>query len=89
MNIAMEQTEGNVNGQLNNKYGDAFICRNDGNLKNWLVILMLLFKFLFLVYTILYWYNNDWDISFDAILFISILRSLADETYFLNFYQVM
>jgi len=34
MNIAMEQTEEYVNGQLKNKYGDAFIRGNNGtNLK--------------------------------------------------------
>ena len=32
MNIAMEQTEEYVNGQLKNKYGDAFIRGNNGNL---------------------------------------------------------
>ena len=31
MNIAMEQTEEYVNGQLKNKYGDAFIRGNNGN----------------------------------------------------------
>jgi U6 snRNA-associated Sm-like protein LSm6 len=30
MNIAMQQTEEYVNGQLKNKYGDAFIRGNDG-----------------------------------------------------------
>lgn len=30
MNIAMEQTEEYVNGQLNEKYGDAFIRGNNG-----------------------------------------------------------
>ena len=30
MNIAMEQTEEYVNGQLKNKYGDAFIRGNNG-----------------------------------------------------------
>lgn len=33
MNIAMEQTEEYVNGQLKNKYGDAFIRGNNGNFK--------------------------------------------------------
>ena len=32
MNIALEQTEEYVNGQLKNKYGDAFIRGNNGNL---------------------------------------------------------
>lgn len=30
MNIALEQTEEYVNGQLMNKYGDAFIRGNNG-----------------------------------------------------------
>lgn len=33
MNIAMEQTEEYVNGQLKNKYGDAFIRGNNGKQK--------------------------------------------------------
>lgn len=32
MNIAMEQTEEYVNGQLKNKYGDCFIRGNNGEL---------------------------------------------------------
>ncbi|XP_021565738.1 U6 snRNA-associated Sm-like protein LSm6 isoform X1 [Carlito syrichta] len=32
MNIALEQTEEYVNGQLKNKYGDAFIRGNNGNM---------------------------------------------------------
>lgn len=30
MNIAIEQTEEYVNGQLKNKYGDAFLRGNNG-----------------------------------------------------------
>lgn len=30
MNIALEQTEENVNGQVTNRYGDAFIRGNNG-----------------------------------------------------------
>ena len=30
MNIALEQTEEYVNGQLKNKYGDAFLRGNNG-----------------------------------------------------------
>jgi U6 snRNA-associated Sm-like protein LSm6 len=30
MNIALEQTEEYVNGQLKNKYGDAFVRGNNG-----------------------------------------------------------
>lgn len=32
MNIAIEQTEEYVNGQLKNKYGDAFLRGNNGKL---------------------------------------------------------
>lgn len=32
MNIALEQTEEYVNGQLKNKYGDAFIRGNNGSI---------------------------------------------------------
>jgi U6 snRNA-associated Sm-like protein LSm6 len=35
MNIALEQTEEYVNGQLRNKYGDAFIRGNNGMPKLW------------------------------------------------------
>ncbi len=68
MNIAMEQIEEYVNGQLKNKYGDSFIHRNTGNLNDCLAILLWLFNFVFFVYTIFYWYDNDLDISFDAVL---------------------
>lgn len=34
MNIALEQTEEYVNGQLKNKYGDAFIRGNNGESHN-------------------------------------------------------
>lgn len=34
MNIALEQTEEYVNGQLKNKYGDAFIRGNNGKTYN-------------------------------------------------------
>ena len=40
MNIALEQTEEYVNGQLKNKYGDAFIRGNNG--KIFIVILSFL-----------------------------------------------
>jgi hypothetical protein len=36
MNIAMEQTEEYVNGQLKNKYGDAFIRGNNGMSWSWI-----------------------------------------------------
>nr|CDS28980.1 U6 snRNA associated protein [Hymenolepis microstoma] len=32
MNVVLEQTEEYVDGQLKNKYGDAFIRGNNGNL---------------------------------------------------------
>lgn len=32
MNIAIEQTEEYVNGQLKNKYGDAFLRGNNGKI---------------------------------------------------------
>lgn len=38
MNIAMEQTEEYVNGQLKNKYGDAFIRGNNGILQSCLLV---------------------------------------------------
>lgn len=34
MNIALEQTEEYVNGQLKNKYGDAFIRGNNGSISS-------------------------------------------------------
>jgi hypothetical protein len=37
MNIAMEQTEEYVNGQLKNKYGDDII-QNNGTLEDWIVM---------------------------------------------------
>lgn len=33
MNIAIEQTEEYVNGQLKNKYGDAFLRGNNGKIR--------------------------------------------------------
>lgn len=44
MNIAMEQTEEYVNGQLKNKYGDAFIRGNNGTVS------------LFSLYTLQIWF---------------------------------
>lgn len=41
MNIAIEQTEEYVNGQLKNKYGDAFLRGNNGKSPN----LEIYFKF--------------------------------------------
>ena len=47
MNIAMEQTEEYVNGQLKNKYGDAFIRGNNGNSKDCLIIFTLIIQLFF------------------------------------------
>jgi len=38
MNIALEQTEEYVNGQLKNKYGDAFIRGNNGIITKYIKI---------------------------------------------------
>lgn len=40
MNIAIEQTEEYVNGQLKNKYGDAFLRGNNGKTWSKTVVLM-------------------------------------------------
>ena len=47
MNIAMEQTEEYVNGQLKNKYSIAFILGNDGTLKDDLLFYCYYSNFLF------------------------------------------
>lgn len=39
MNIALEQTEEYVNGQLKNKYGDAFIRGNNGILCRYITLI--------------------------------------------------
>lgn len=41
MNIAIEQTEEYVNGQLKNKYGDAFLRGNNGKI---LLFLCLIYR---------------------------------------------
>ena len=56
MNMAMEQTEEYANGQLKNKYGDAFILGNNGTLKD-----DLLFYYNYLIF---FPHINDWVISF-------------------------
>lgn len=38
MNIAIEQTEEYVNGQLKNKYGDAFLRGNNGEILQFIII---------------------------------------------------
>ena len=48
MNIAMEQTEEYVNGQLKNKYGIAFILGNDSILKDDLLFYCYYSTFYFL-----------------------------------------
>ena len=73
MNIAMEQTEEYVNGQLKNKYGIAFILGNDGILKDDLLFYCYYSTFYFLPRI------NDWVISFHAVLYVSpSKRTLAD-----------
>lgn len=73
MNIAMEQTEEYVNGQLKNKYGDAFIRGNNGNDRK------IFFFFLGLITIIIYFGNNGVFHSFYAVLYISTSkRTLAD-----------
>ena len=73
MNIAMEQTEEYVNGQLKNKYGIAFILGNDGILKDDLLFYFYYSTFYFLPRI------NDWVISFHAVLYVSpSKRTLAD-----------
>ncbi|CAN6898911.1 unnamed protein product [Brassica oleracea] len=70
MNIAMGQTEEYVNGQLKNKYGDAFIRGNNGNQNLPSCILLLrsaVYEYKFSVF------------SFGAVLCISTVnRPLAD-----------
>ena len=75
MNIAMEQTEEYVNGQLKNKYSIAFILGNDGTLKDDSLFYCYYSNFLFLPHI------NDWVISFHAVLYVSpSKRTLADRT---------
>ena len=75
MNIAMEQTEEYVNGQLKNKFGIVFIIGNDGILKD-----DLLFYYYYSTFDILP-HINDWVISFHAVLYVSpSKRTLADRT---------
>ena len=74
MNIAMEQIEEYVNGQLKNKYGIAFILGNDGTLKDYLLFYCFYSTFFFLPRI------NDWVISFHAVLYVSpSKRTLADQ----------
>lgn len=73
MNIAMEQTEEYVNGQLKNKYGDAFIRGNNGNDWNHDSVVLDSHRSIFVA--------NNWGILFlfDAVLYISTSkRTLAD-----------
>lgn len=72
MNIAMEQTEEYVNGQLKNKYGDAFIRGNNGN---YVSIISLFFSL------VLPPRENNWIfyICINAVLYISTTkRNVAD-----------
>jgi len=59
MNIAMEQTEEYVNGQLKAKYGDCFIRGNNGM---WVVI------------TVLFLHNQAHMLLFFSVLYISASR---------------
>lgn len=73
MNIAMEQTEEYVNGQLKNKYGDAFIRGNNGNDWNHENVVLDSHLSIFVA--------NNWEILSlcDAVLYISTSkRTLAD-----------
>lgn len=45
MNIAIEQTEEYVNGQLKNKYGDAFLRGNNGKMIKFILLLYTLWCF--------------------------------------------
>ena len=44
MNIALEQTEEYVNGQLKNKYGDAFIRGNNGKIQEYIWMYLVILK---------------------------------------------
>lgn len=71
MNIAMEQTEEYVNGQLKNKYGDAFIRGNNGNDHASIFLLFILVHLELL--------GNLKLIAHNAVLYISTSkRTLAD-----------
>lgn len=73
MNIAMEQTEEYVNGQLKNKYGDAFIRGNNGNPN------LYYFSSYLLIYSDSFIYNIYSPVS--AVLYISTSkRTLADSS---------
>ncbi|MBA0801254.1 hypothetical protein Gohar_011630 [Gossypium harknessii] len=70
MNIAMEQTEEYVNGQLKNKYGDAFIRGNNGTCYS-------MYLSTFIIYT--YAVNGSEFHFIYAVLYISTSkRTLAD-----------
>jgi hypothetical protein len=51
MNTAMEQTEEYVNGQLKNKYGDAFIRGNNG--MSWISMFLFSAEYHFTIMLIL------------------------------------
>ena len=54
MNIALEQTEEYVNGQLKNKYGDAFIRGNNGQTITFAIIVEIDDNYNYLSLTVLY-----------------------------------
>jgi hypothetical protein len=64
MNIALEQTEEYVNGQLKNKYGDAFIRGNNGK-----IIFFVIFpiinrvNILILIFSIIHKYSKEEDLE--------------------------
>ena len=82
MNIAMEQTEEYVNGQLKNKYGDAFIRGNNGNFKGLTCYFTFVKQLYLLAIPLLFCMYQGVTIigfSFDAVLYISTSkRTLAD-----------
>ena len=82
MNIAMEQTEEYVNGQLKNKYGDAFIRGNNGTFRGLTCYFTFIIQLSFLAIPLLFYCYQGMTIfgfSFDAVLYISTSkRTLAD-----------
>lgn len=76
MNIAMEQTEEYVNGQLKNKYGDAFIRGNNGN---FYIPRLLIYTLNRLIFSFFFFYHNFHESLFNAVLYISTSkRTLGD-----------
>lgn len=86
MNIAMEQTEEYVNGQLKNKYGDAFIRGNNGNFYIPRLLIYTLKEENMhnegsnrLIFSFFFFYHNFHESLFNAVLYISTSkRTLGD-----------